>query len=441
MHTSANHAPSRPCREYMELSRRRFMALSGTSAAIIASAPAWLPRVAFARDGAAQPRDVIIQIFLRGGADGMSILAPYSESEYYALRPTIALPRPDDSGAAANARLLALNQGGPVMFGLNSAMASLMPAYQAGNLLAVHATGLTDSTRSHFDAQKYMEQGYNPDPLSNTGWLGRHIAGSQPMNPEATVRAIALADALQITLAGAPLAIPTPNPDNVYFAGSGETQAARLDLLTSMYGASNDLLKPAATAILATLNKLEEINFGDYAPGGDAQYPENSYPSYALRSAAALMKAQIGVEAITMDFGGWDTHSNQGSGPGGDMFNNLKQLADALAAFHADMAAAGGVNYTLVIMSEFGRRAFENGSFGTDHGHGNIMFAMGQNINGGKVIANWPGLAEDDLDDGDVAITIDYRDILAEIVQNRLGNSDLASVFPNFTPTFRGVTA
>lgn len=429
----------RACQDYLQVSRRRFMALSG-AAAMLATVPAWVPRVAFARDGSSTPRDVVIQVYLRGGADGLSLVAPFSESRYYTMRPALALAQPDNVGVAVERRCLDLGQHGGVAFGLHPSLSALLPIYQAGQLLIVHATGLTNGSRSHFDAQRWMEQGQRSDPLGNTGWLGRHLASSPPSSPTAILRAMAIADTLQLTLAGAPQAIAAADPASVGFAGSWSTKSARLGALAELYAGNTDILRPAAQAVLNTLETLDEIDYDAYQPSGGAQYPDDDSLAYSLRASAALIKAQIGVEAVAIDVGGWDTHSDQGNFPGGHLHGLLRALGDALAAFHADMAGSS-INYTLVVLSEFGRTASENGSIGTDHGNGNVMFAIGQGISGGRVLADWPGLQEAQLDDsGDLRTTIDYRDILAEIVQNRLGNADLASVFPGFTPTFRGAT-
>jgi uncharacterized protein (DUF1501 family) len=183
---------------------------------------------------------------------------------------------------------------------------------------------------------------------------------------------------------------------------------------------------------------LSAIGIGSYQPSAGAVYPTSSFGT-ALRSTAALIRADVGVEAVHIDVGGWDTHNAQGPATGG-MANTMRSLADAIAAFHADMVGSSRIGrLTLVVMSEFGRRAQENGSQGTDHGHGNVMFVLGGSATGGRVLTQWPGLTAPQLYQGqDLQVTIDYRDILAEIVSRRLGNSQLDVVFPGYTPTFRG---
>jgi uncharacterized protein (DUF1501 family) len=417
------------CDEYNALSRRAFIARTTAAAAVLAS-PAWLPRVAYAQSEDTT-RDVIVSIFLRGGADGLSLVVPFGENAYYSLRPTIAIPRPDSSNAN---RAVDLNG----FFGLPPAMASLLPAFQAGHLLIVHATGSTDPSRSHFDAQAFMEIGIPGEREVATGWLGRHLASKPPMKPDAALRALAFNYGLPLMLAGAPDTLPIPNPANFGIAGTSSTRTARLNWLGAAFASQPDPLRTSAMNTQRTITQLSAINIGAYAPAGGAVYPNSSFAT-ALRSTAALIRADVGVEAVQIDVGGWDTHSAQGPLTGG-MSNTMRGLADALAAFHADMAGASRLGrLTVVAMSEFGRKAQENGSQGTDHGHGNVMFVIGGSVAGGQVMTIWPGLQTAQLyQQQDLQVTIDYRDILAEIVSRRLGNNQLDLVFPGYAPTFRG---
>jgi uncharacterized protein (DUF1501 family) len=411
------------CAEYNDLSRRAFIARTTAAAAVLA-APAWLPRVTYAQSEDTT-RDVIVSIFLRGGADGMSLVPPFAENSYYTLRPSIAIPRPDSTSTN---RAVDLNG----FFGLAPSMASLLPAYRAGQLLIVHATGSTDPTRSHFDAQAFMEIGI-PQRGVETGWLGRHLASKPPMKPNAALRALAFNYGLPLMLAGGPDTLPIPDPSNFGIAGT-----ARLNWLSAAFAGQPDPLKTSAANTQRTIAQLSTINIASYAPAGGAVYPTGSFGT-ALRSTAALIRADVGVEAVQIDVGGWDTHSAQGPVTGG-MANTMRSLADALAAFHADMVGASRIGrLTVVTMSEFGRKAAENGSQGTDHGHGNVMLVMGGSVTGGQVMTIWPGLQPAQLyQQQDLQVTIDYRDILAEIVSRRLGNTQLDVVFPGYTPTFRG---
>ncbi len=422
----------RGCREYQQLSRRQFLYATG-GAAVAASVPAWLPRVTFAQDFCSN-RDVIVSIFLRGAADGLTLCVPHGEDRYYAARPTLAIPRPD-SGDPNRATDL------DGFFGLAPAMTPLLTAYGAGDLLLVHACGSTDSSRSHFDAQRFMEVGKPDDASLFTGWLGRHLASTPPSRPDAILRAVGIGYGLQRTLDSAPLALPIPDLDAFGLTGNAGTAAARRETIAQLYDLVGDPLRAAGATTLQTIDLLNTINFAGYVPEAGAVYPAGSFGT-AMRSVAALIKADVGVEAVAIDLGGWDTHNNQGVTGAGAMATLMGQLSGALAAFHLDMFGGNAhKNVTVVCMSEFGRRLDENGSIGTDHGHGNAMLVLGNHIAGGRVLSQWPGLDAGELFEGrDLQVTTDFRDVLAEIVQKRLGNSELGYVFPDYSPTFRGVT-
>ncbi len=425
------------CQEYNSLaSRREFLSRSGTAlgaGAFALAFPDWLPQISLA-DSFIANRDVIVSIFLRGGADGLSLCVPYGDPLYYSSRPTIAIPRPDSNNQN---RAVALDN----FFGLAPAMAPLMSAWQAGELAIVHGAGLTYNTRSHFDAQHFMEVGKSNDPGVNTGWLGRHLATSTPARAGASLRAICYDDGLVDTLRGGPLTLPIPNPENYGIAGSGSTRDERTNWLAEQYLDSPEPVRSAALDAVATINLLRSLDIDGYQPANGASYP-NTGLARGLKSTAALIKSDIGLEAAHLDIGGWDTHTQQAPLTG-SMARQMTELAGALNAFWIDVMASGfAQNVTVVAMSEFGRNVRENGSNGTDHGRGTVMFAMGRGISGGRVITrNWVSLARENLADGqDLPVTIDYRDILAEIVQNRLGNTNLSTIFPGYVPTFRGVT-
>jgi uncharacterized protein (DUF1501 family) len=425
------------CREYNELSRRGFIA--GTAAAAAGATffepifPAWLPNVVLA-ESADTTRDVIVSIFLRGGADGLTLCVPFFDANYYAGRATIAIPRPDST--AAN-RGIALDNN----FAFPQALSALVPAFQSGNLLVVHATGSIDPSRSHFDAQRFMEVGKPRDPNVATGWLGRHLASSTPMRTSAPLRALGISNGLAKTLVGAPKALPIPDPANFAISGATATRIERANWLRDDYTPGAEPVRSAALDALATIELLRVIDFTGYRPANGATYPNTGF-GRGMRSTAALIKADIGVEAIQLNLNGWDTHSNQDP-LAGSMFRTMQDLSGALGAFHADVIGSGlAQNVTVVVLSEFGRNVRQNGSLGTDHGRGNCMFVMGRNITGGRVLVNnWPGLARENLEAGqDLKVTLDHRDILAEVVKNRLGNANLSVVFPDYVPTMRGVT-
>ena len=431
-----DHEDCTGCREYNVLSRRQFVA--GTSAAAAAGTffpifPSWLPQVVL-KESEDTTRDVIVSVFLRGGCDGLSIVVPFFDPAYYTGRPTIAVPRPDST---ATNRGTALDD----RFAFPQAMNGLLPAYQAGQLLAIHATGSIDPSRSHFDAQRYMEVGKPADTTIATGWLGRHLASVAPMRTDAPLRALGISSGLQKILVGAPKALPIPDPANFAIAGQAATRARRADWLRQEFTPSPEPIRSAALDALNTIQLLQTINFAQYVPAPGATYPNTAF-GRGLRSAAALIKSDVGVEAIQIDLGGWDTHSGQDP-LAGSMFNTMQNLAGSLGAFHADTIGSGlPQNVTVIVMSEFGRNARENGSFGTDHGRGNMMLVMGRHIAGGRVLVNnWPGLARENLERAqDLKVTLDHRDVLAEVVRNRLGNPNTNVVFPDYQPTFRGVT-
>jgi uncharacterized protein (DUF1501 family) len=283
-----------------------------------------------------------------------------------------------------------------------------------------------------------MEIGIPGQRTVETGWLGRHLATKPPMKPDAALRALAFNYGLPLTLAGGPECLPIPDPGNFGIAGTSSTRTQRLNWLATAFASQPDPLRTSALNTQRTISQLSAIGISSYQPAGGAVYPTSSFGN-ALRSTAALIRADVGVEAVQIDIGGWDTHSGQGPLTG-SMAGTMRMLADAIAAFHADMSGASRLGrLTLVAMSEFGRNVRENGSQGTDHGHGNVMFVLGGSASGGRVLTHWPGLApEQQYQQQDLQITIDYRDILAEIVSRRLGNQQLDLVFPGFIPTFRG---
>ena len=419
------------CDEYRQLSRRQFMSQT-TAAAVALSVPAWLPRVTYAQT-AALDRDVLVSIFLRGGADGLTLVPPFGEPSYYTLRPTIAIPRPDS--ALANR---AVNLDG--FFGLPAAMASLLPAYQSGQLLIVHATGSTDPSRSHFDAQFFMEIGKPGDLNVVTGWLGRHLASRPPMKVDAALRGIGFAFGLPQTLVGAPDTLPIPDPANFGLSGTSSTRTQRLAWLGNAYQTERDPLKTAALNTQRTINTLSALEHQRLRAGGRCGLSQHQLCHGAAldgRAHSCGHGRRSGADRHQRRVG----HAQRAGPADWRDGRHMTQLAQGLAAFHADMNGANRMgNLTVVTVSEFGRVARENASQGTDHGHGNVMFVMGGAVRGGRVMTNWPGLAPGQLyQNQDLNVTIDYRDILAELVLRRLGNTNLDLVFPGYTPSLRGV--
>lgn len=415
------------CSEYQELSRRSFMTAAGLSVAALAL-PEWLPQTTFA-PSASTTRDVIISVFMRGGADGLTLVAPFGDADYYAGRPSIAVPRPDSSSPLRGTAL-------DTFFMLPPGMSGLMPAYLAQQLAIVHATGQKGTnTRSHFDAERFMEAGKPLDYTLATGWLARHLMTSAPAKADAPLRGIALGwGGTRLTMTGAPRTLPIPDAANYRFYSPSEPS------MTRMYATGWAPARDAANDAIATVQLLRSINFGGYRPANGATYPGTNF-GQGFRALAALIKADVGLEAGHLDIGGWDTHAQQGS-VSGALHQLMQDFSGTLGAFWADvMQAPTTYRVTVVAISEFGRNARENGSQGTDHGRASVAFVMGPGIAGGRVLATWPGLDQALLEDGqDLRVTIDYRDILSEVVRNRLGNPNLDQIFPGYVAVERGIT-
>jgi uncharacterized protein (DUF1501 family) len=425
------------CREYRQLSRRAFLGVSGMTV-FAAAAPSWLPRIAVARDYRGSFRDVIVCVYLRGAADGLTLCVPYGDPQYYTVRNLTAVAPP--TGPDPLTRCTDLNG----FMGLPPAMAPLLPYYQDGTLAIVHATGSPDPSRSHFDAQRYMEVGKPADPFLFTGWLGRHIQTVLPLEPSGAVRGVGIGTNLQLALKGGPKTVPVPNLASYGMTGPTGTRTARLNSIVGVYNQVAEPVRSSALNTQATIALLQQISFSTYVPAPGSNYSTSSFNT-AMKSAAALIRAQVGVEAVAVDIGGWDTHASQGV-HSGTMYNVMNDLARGLAAFRNDVfnGSGGTSNVTVVVMSEFGRRVAENASGGTDHGHGGVMLVMGGHVNGGQVLngapgQGWPGLANL-YQNLDLHVQTDWRDILAEIVAERLNNPGaLATIFPDYTPTFRGI--
>ncbi|CAN5570771.1 DUF1501 domain-containing protein [soil metagenome] len=431
---------SQGCQEYNSLTRRALLS---------AMAPAVTPQVVYHSGhtprGVSGTRDVLLTIYLRGGCDGLSVVAPFGDPAYYSLRPTLAVPRPDQT--TDSRRGIALDD----FFAIPQAMGPIKPVYDAGQLAIVHATGSTDQTRSHFDAQFFMEAGV-PQKGTTSGWVGRHLASITEAKPGSLLRAVGLGANLAMILEGSPRGMAVPSLEWVSFGGDTSTEAARTKWLQKAYETAPAILADAATNTIKTVQLLRGLNFHYdlYRSSGSLPYnpntPNGNAPWYtdlgnSLKAAAALIKGDVGVEAIHVDMGGWDTHDYQSPlDQNGTMYQLMWSLSGNLAALWDDLSAGGKIgSVTVVVMSEFGRTPHENGNYGTDHGHGNMMLLMGGNVVGGKVHGTFPGLSADHLSDGDLAITTDYRDVVAEVVKKRLGNTRLDQIFPNYTPTMRGI--
>jgi uncharacterized protein (DUF1501 family) len=424
------------CAEYEQvnrLNRRDFLAGSVKSAAALLFAnsilalPQWMPRITLADPHVGPRGDTLVCIFLRGGADGMNIVVPHGDDQYYAHRPTIGVPRPDDN--SADGRAIDLDG----FFGFHPALEPLSAVYRAGNLALVHATGSPDESRSHFEAMALMERGAALNDY--TGWLARHLASLDTGNHSA-LRAVGVGDLLPASLTGSVTATALQSIAEYHLNGREERIGEMQTLLQSLYSRQDDMLALTADQTFAAIDILSALDLDNYQPKGRA-YPDEGF-GRSMKTVAQLIRSDVGVEVACIDLGGWDTHVAQGSTEG-QMANLMGDLATGLAAFYEDIVDRIN-DVTVVVMSEFGRRLQENGGLGTDHGHGNMMMVMGGGINGGQVYSRWPGLADEQLDGpGDLAITTDYRDILGEIIRKRLNNPGLPDIFPTYTVTETGL--
>ena len=388
--------------------------------------PRWMPQLAFRSPErmAAGRGDVLVNIFLRGGMDGLSVVAPFAEgANYYDVRPTIAVPEPGRANGA-------IDLDG--RFGLHPTLAPLKEIYDQQHLAIVHATGSIDPSRSHFDAMTFMEAGVPGNKTLNTGWIGRHLQAAAWQN-DSPFRAVGMGAMIPAALRGPITPLSIRSIADFHFRGREDELHRLQQAISSLYTiqAPTNQLERQAGLVFKTIATLDQLQATDYQPANGAQYPDDEF-GLGLKQVAQLIKADVGLEVACVDLGGWDTHENQGT-LAGEFNTLLTTLSNGLAAFYHDLRDyMAGV--TVVTMSEFGRRAHENGSQGTDHGHGNVMFLMGGGVNGGQVHARWPGLAPEALDDGDLAITTDYRDVLAEVVSRRLRNPALDQVFPGYRP-------
>lgn len=403
----------------------------------------WMPRLAFAPPHQAARGDVLVCVFQRGGMDGLSALVPVGDSDYYRLRPSIAIAEPksgDDNSA--------INLDG--FFGLHPALAPLKQIYDAGQLAPIHACGSPDPTHSHFDAMDAMERGTPGAYALGTGWLGRHLATLNTGNPS-PLRAVGMGSMLQAALRGPVPATALKSIADFHLQGrkkknsTAEIQRMQQALMAlyAMPPIPSDAspltgqLNGAAAQVDNVFDLLGKIDVTTYSPSGNAQYPESDF-GWGMLQIAQIIKADVGLEVACVDIGGWDTHAGQGAAQG-QLAGLLGELGQGLHAFWADMGERMKT-VTVITMSEFGRRVAENGSGGTDHGHANAMFLLGGHVAGRKVHGEWPGLSQDRLDGpGDLALTTDYRDVLSEVLSKRLGNAAVGDVFPSYTPKMCGV--
>jgi uncharacterized protein (DUF1501 family) len=402
----------------MTISRRYFLKNGGIAMLGMASLPSFLQRAIAATPSAGKKKMVVL--FQRGAMDGLNVVVPFAEPNYYRLRPTIAIPQPRSGGADA-----AIDLDG--FFGLHPSLAPLQPLFQNGQLAIVQAVGSPDPSRSHFDAQDYMESGTPGVKATEDGWLNRALQAT-PEETSSPFRAVAFGPYLPRTLQGRAPAVSIPDLKQFKMNGPQQTVQGGFE---AMYAQTVDqALHGVGTQTFEAIDQLKKINPDAYQPENGADYPKSRF-GQSLQEIAELFKADVGLEVAFLDSGGWDHHVNEG-GVQGQLSNLLRDLGQGIAAFHQDMGDRMG-DVVFVSMSEFGRTAHENGNRGTDHGHANCMFVMGGDVKGGKVYTRWPGMGEGQLHDGrDLAVTTDYRSVLSEIMTKHLGNSNLGTVFPGF---------
>jgi uncharacterized protein (DUF1501 family) len=396
--------------------RRRVVAGAGAVGVAALGAQLSTARVAFGAPGASNR--VLVVVFLRGGMDGLSVIVPRGDRSLAKARPNIVI------GGTA---LLP----GDNRFGLHPGLAPLHKFWKAGTMAAVHAVASPDASRSHFQAQDCLERGAASTAV-HTGWLDRVLGA---LGPGSTFRAIAEGAALPRSLVGGENKLVLSGIQDFALQGWDGMRDRTVTALKALYTGLDHAVADQAELTLKALASARKIASKQYAP--KVQYPGGGLADQ-LRDVARLIKAKAGLRVAAVDVGGWDMHTNIGNPAGGDMRNRLNELSTALAAFADDLGPALN-DVTVVTMSEFGRRVEENGSGGTDHGHGGLMMLLGGGLNGGKVHGRWPGLSGGALDQGDLGGANDYRDVLAELLRSRLGVGDVKQIFPGYQPRDLGV--
>jgi uncharacterized protein (DUF1501 family) len=395
------------------MNRRVFLKSGAMAMLSLGFAPSFLGRAAAA---AGSRRKLLIAIFQRGAVDGLNMIVPHGEADYYRLRPTIAIPRPGGEQMGS-----AIDLDG--FFGLHPSMAPLKPLWDNHSLAIVHACGSPDNTRSHFDAQDYMESATPGRKATRDGWLNRYLqASSEERNP---LRGVALARTMPRSLEGRAPALAIGSVDEFGVRGGGAAFEAQYE------NASDPLLRAAGTDAFAAMRTLRQAAGTSYRPAAGADYPQTPFGK-ALAEIARLAKADVGLEVAFTELGNWDHHVNEGAVTG-QIATRLDEFSRGLAALAVDLGERMA-DTVIVTMSEFGRAVAENGNRGTDHGHGNAMMVIGGHVRGG-VHGKWPGLGDGHRFEGrDLAVTTDFRDVFTEIVDTHMGVSrvGLSRIFPSY---------
>ena len=406
------------------MERRAFVKSGAIALVTMGLSPSFLRRTAFGMELTKAPNGkILICLFQRGAADALNIVVPHGERAYYAMRPSIAIPQPSRTAGGA------IDLDG--FFGLHPSLAPLKPLYDRGLLAPVHAVGSPSTTRSHFDAQDYMESG-TPDVKGTTdGWLNRYLAGKGTCEEckigTTPFRAVSLTAQTPRVLEGPSPSVAMNNLDEFTVRATGSS-AERLEALYRT--GSADLVHGAGAEMFEAVKMLRAANPRKYLPQNGAEYPRSQFGQRLLQ-IAQLVKSNVGLEIAFADIGGWDTHVNQGSSTG-QLAQRLDDFARSISALVTDLGDRMD-DVVILTMSEFGRMARENGNRGTDHGHAGALFVIGGNVKGGKVHGKWPGLEQEQLYEGrDLALTTDFRSVFAEVVSDHLGARTLDRIFPNF---------
>lgn len=402
----------------MPITRRVFLRNSAVAVVGTAAVPAFLTRAAYAAQSLGIKNKRLVVIFQRGAADGLNIVVPHAEQAYYAMRPSINIPR--------NA---VIDLDG--FFGLHPSLSPFEPLWNQRQLAIVHAAGSPDPSRSHFDAQDFMESGTPGVKATDDGWLNRTLRSLPDSDANSAFRAIAMGPQLPRILSGSEPAVALNDINDFGVGGRNPNAMPISNTFEAMYDQSVDsVLHGTGQETFEAVKMLKAADPSKYTPAAAANYPKGRFGD-SLKQLAQLIKANLGVQVAFADIGGWDHHVNEGSTQG-QIANVLRDFSQSLAAFWIDLGDLGE-DTVVVTMSEFGRTARENGNRGTDHGHANVMFVIGGPVKGGKVYGRWPGLDQSQLYEGrDLALTTDFRRVIGEAVYRHLGNRDLNQVFPGF---------
>ncbi|MBA3322126.1 MAG: DUF1501 domain-containing protein [Pyrinomonadaceae bacterium] len=429
----------------MTMNRRFFLRSGGVALAsvgLVGMTPSFLQRAVMAQTrervaaGGAGRRKTLIAIFQRGAVDGLNMVVPHGERKYYEYRPSIAIAQP---GKGTNGEAAADLDG---FFGLHPVLAAgFKPIWDAKRLAIVHAAGSPANTRSHFDAQDYMEAGTPGIKSTPDGWLNR-LLQTQTGKEASPFRAVSMTQNMPRTMQGRAPALAISNLSDFTIRAGQNSRAVQGGFEDIYEQAASDALSGTGKETFEAIDYLKRVNPSQYKPENGAQYPQGRF-GQSLLQIAQLIKAGVGLEIAFTDSGGWDTHVNQGNSRG-QLALRLAEFGAGITALYTDLGPQRMDDVVILTMSEFGRTARENGNRGTDHGHANAMFVIGGQTRGGKVYGDWPGLDAGNLYEGrDLALTTDFRDVFGEVTQKHLaGGANLSKIFPGYATSaakFRGV--